>query len=33
MSLWGLAIVIVLNFMYVNCQLELILLEIRKKEK
>lgn len=33
MSLWGLAIVIVLNFMYVNCQLELILAEIRKKDE
>ena len=33
MSLWGLAIVIVINFIYVNCQLELILEEIRKKDE
>lgn len=33
MSLWGLAIVIVLNFICVNWKLELILEEIRKKDE
>lgn len=33
MNLWGLTIVIVLNFICVNWKLELILEEIRKKDE